>query len=112
MSERSEDAGTPVQPDYELKVCPFCGMPAKWKYDRRGRAYLSCHHCQTRVFAHSHVALAGIQILQEYVLRGVQRHRQLVSRLVERKLSAIALRERTGFRRPARVPARSRAGRA
>lgn len=76
-----------VRPTIELAVCIVCGMPGGWKKDRRGRAYLSCSHCQVRIFPHSMSALAGLELLYEMIRRmGVSRHRQNVLALVKRRV--------------------------
>jgi len=76
-----------AQPAFQLKVCPFCGMPAYWKFDKKGRPYHSCGFCQTKLFIYGHVALSGIEVLHEMVIRsGIPRFRQAVQTRAMRRI--------------------------
>ena len=62
------DPGHP-RPKFELRVCILCGCPAQFKWDRRKRAYIGCGICSTRVFLHSELAYAGVEVVQQMILR-------------------------------------------
>jgi len=81
-----------AMPSIEISFCVVCGMPARWKYDRRGRPYLSCSHCTIRIFPHGHTSIAGLEMLHGMLKRsGVQRHRQAVQAQVQRRLQRVSV---------------------
>ena len=58
-----------LEPQFVLRVCPFCGMPCEFKFDKKNRPYLHCQNCWTRVFFYTPTGLTGAQMLQDCVLR-------------------------------------------
>ena len=74
-----------AQPDFELKVCLICASALKWKYDKRGRPYVGCGNCQSKIFVHGRIGLTGVKILHDLVMRmGVSRFRQVLTQHVLR----------------------------
>jgi hypothetical protein len=70
-----------AKPRTRLRICIFCGVPGMWRIDRRGRYFFSCSDCRTRVFMHSHTAIAGMEHLHELAMKcGPARLRQIVLR--------------------------------
>lgn len=81
-----------ARPDFRLKVCPFCGMPAEFKWDRKGRAYHSCGFCQTKLFIYGTTGFCGLELVQGMIARdGGVRFRQLVQRSLAQKSRRVRL---------------------
>lgn len=58
-----------LRPQFELRVCPFCGMPCEFKFDKKNRPYVHCQNCWTRVFIYTPTGLTGLQMMQDSVFR-------------------------------------------
>jgi hypothetical protein len=70
-----------AKPRRALRICIFCGVPGSWRRDRRGRYFFSCSDCRTRVFMHSHTAIAGMEQLHDMAMKfGARRLRHNVLR--------------------------------
>jgi hypothetical protein len=77
-----------AQPGFSLRLCFFCGMPAQWKIDKKGRPYHSCGFCQTKLFVYGTTAHCAMEMLQELVIRfGVQRFRRVLNSRVQKRAS-------------------------
>jgi len=65
------------RPRTRIRICIFCGVPGSWRQDLRGRFFFSCADCKTRVFMHSHIAIAGMEQLHDLAMKfGARRLRQ------------------------------------
>lgn len=77
-----------LKPSAPLRVCPSCGVPASWRYDKKGRPFHYCPHCGTRVFMYTVTGLVGFELLHQTVVRnGPTRQRNLVNRLVAQRIA-------------------------
>jgi len=82
-----------AQPGFQLRLCLYCGMPAHWKIDKKGRPYHSCGFCQTKLFLYGHTAFSGVEILQELILRsGLQRFRRAVQARTAKRVQRVPTR--------------------
>lgn len=82
-----------MKPDFQLKACIFCAMPAELKIDRRGAPYLYCQHCGIRCFFNAPTGVIGLRLLHDHVLRtGPVRWRQALQQMLNRKLRAAGAR--------------------
>lgn len=75
-------------PSMALRVCPFCGVPASWRYDKKQRPFHYCGDCGARVFIYTLRGLVGFELLCQTMVRsGVGRHRNLVHRIVGQRIA-------------------------
>jgi hypothetical protein len=82
-----------LRPTFALRVCPSCGVPASWRYDKKGRPFHYCGHCGTRVFIYTITGLVGFEMLHQFVVRnGPIRHRNLINRTVGQRIARAARR--------------------
>lgn len=94
-----------LRPDFQLKVCPACAVPAQWRFDKKRRPFHYCADCGIRIFIYTAAALCGVKLIHEFVVRfGPVRWRGNVQQLVSRRVSVAARAPRQ--KRPAPVGAR------
>lgn len=83
-------------PGFNLRICIFCGAPAKWKLDRKGREYISCGFCQSKTFVYGQMAFTGIQIIHEMLMRsGADRYRRTIQMKMAEQLRRLIRSDRT-----------------
>ena len=58
-----------LRPQFKLVVCPFCGMPCEFRYDKKDRPFVHCRHCWSRTFFYTPTGLSGLQMVQDVILR-------------------------------------------
>lgn len=76
-----------LKPSAPLKVCPFCAVPANWRFDKKGRPFHYCGDCGARVFIYTIRGLIGFELYHQMIVRsGVVRHRNLVHRLTGQRM--------------------------
>jgi len=80
-----------LQPAFEMTMCPFCGMPARWRFDKKGRPMHFCAECGIRVFIYGSAGLVGFEMLYQLAARvGPVRWRQEAqSRITRRHVSKV-----------------------
>lgn len=80
-----------LKPNIELSICITCGMPAKWRFDRKQhRPYHYCNYCGIRVFIYHVESLIGFEMLHQLILKGAPAFRRTLRERVNRRMQVIA----------------------
>jgi hypothetical protein len=99
-----KDTPPHLRPAFELTSCPFCGMKAAWRWDRKNRPFHYCGDCGVRVFLYSSAGLVGFEMLCEVMRRvGPLRWRQEAQSRITRRQIATTRAERHAPGVPARA---------
>lgn len=82
-----------LKPAVPMRVCISCGVPAGWRYDKKGRPFHYCGHCGTRIFIYTVTGLIGFEMMHQAVVRnGPARQRNLINRMVGQRIARVGRR--------------------